>query len=87
MMSRACYLRPAIRELDRVLALGGVVSLALCVMMNISRVGVGHVVSEVIIRWHLNTRDKTTTYQLQPSSYRIGRIFFTECHLQTGQGG
>ena len=54
MYLRRQYLSTTVRKLDRVLTLGGVVSLALGVMMNISRVGVGHVVSEVIIRWHLN---------------------------------
>lgn len=46
-------LGPAVRKLDGVLSLGCVVSLTLRVMMNISRVGVGHVVSEVIICWHI----------------------------------
>jgi len=46
-------LRPAVRELDRVLALGGVVSLALRVVMDVPGVGVCHVVSEVVICWHI----------------------------------
>ena len=62
MMSRACYLRPAVRELDRVLALGGVVSLALRVVMDVPGVGVCHVVSEVVICWHLNTTEITSSF-------------------------
>ena len=55
MMMWWLYLSSAVRKLDRVLTLGGVVSLALGVMVDVSRVGVSHVVSEVIICWHLNT--------------------------------
>ena len=53
MYLRRQYLSTTVRKLDRVLSLGGVVSLALGVMMNISRVGVSHVISERV-RWHLN---------------------------------
>ena len=69
MMSRAWYLRPAVRELDRVLALGGVVSLALRVVMDVPGVGVCHVVSEVIICWHLNRSLITEFLITSPASH------------------
>ena len=71
MMSRACYLRPAIRELDRVLALGGVVSLALRVVMDVPGVGVCHVVSEVVICWHLNTTEITSSFFIIMTTRRV----------------
>ena len=71
MMSRACYLRPAIRELDRVLALGGVVSLALRVVMDVPGVGVCHVVSEVVICWHLNTTEITSSFFIIMTTERV----------------
>ena len=71
MMSRACYLRPAVRELDRVLALGGVVSLALRVVMDVPRVGVCHVVSEVVICWHLNTTEITSRFFIIMTTERV----------------
>ena len=52
---RCGYLSSTVRKLDRVLSLGGVVSLALGVMMDVARVGVCHVVGELVICWHLNT--------------------------------
>ena len=71
MMSRACYLRPAVRELDRVLALGGVVSLALRVVMDVPGVGVCHVVSEVVICWHLNTTEITSSFFIIMTTERV----------------
>ena len=71
MMSRAWYLRPAVRELDRVLALGGVVSLALRVVMDVPRVGVCHVVSEVVICWHLNTTEITSSFFIIMTTERV----------------
>ena len=71
MMSRACYLRPAVRELDRVLALGGVVSLALRVVMDVPGVGVCHVVSEVVICWHLNTTEITSSFFIIMTTRRV----------------
>ena len=71
MMSRAWYLRPAVRELDRVLALGGVVSLALRVVMDVPGVGVCHVVSEVVICWHLNTTEITSSFFIIMTTERV----------------
>ena len=71
MMSRAWYLRPAVRELDRVLALGGVVSLALRVVMDVPGVGVCHVVSEVVICWHLNTTEITSSFFIIMTTRRV----------------
>ena len=71
MMSRAYYLRPAVRELDRVLALGGVVSLALRVVMDVPGVGVCHVVSEVVICWHLNTTEITSSFFIIMTTRRV----------------
>ena len=71
MMSRARYLRLAVRELDRVLALGGVVSLALRVVMDVPGVGVCHVVSEVVICWHLNTTEITSSFFIIMTTRRV----------------
>jgi len=46
-------LSSAVRKLDGVLSLSGVVSLTLGVMMDVSRVGVRHVVGELVICWHI----------------------------------